>query len=315
MTTVKTIRYLPQGGAEVISDEVPPPGAGEVQIKMNACGICAWDLYTAKVGTANAFKPACPGHEGVGRVVALGPDVTGVQLGAKVMGGGFAELRNARREHLIMLPESDLPDEHWVVEPVGCCIHAVDHAHVSPGHRIAVIGVGFMGLVITQLYGRCPVDELVAIDIDPRKLELAKSFGATRTILANSPDAERQYAEVKALGIDTAIDSSGTQAGMDTCAKVVKRGGRILLFGWIHGKASFVGDEWHLGGYTVVNASPFSGLRDTIPAAIRMLNSGIVSLKPLVTHVVSIDEYPELLRRVASGQEKGYIKGVVKHGN
>ena len=64
----------------------------------------------------------------------------------------------------------------------------------------------------------------------------------------------------------------------------------------------------------MVNSSPGAQLRDPFPPAIRLLEKGVIDLEPLVTHVVSLDEYPAFLAAVASGAVDGYIKGVVRLG-
>ena len=76
----QTMRYLPDGRIELIGQDVPDPGANEVQVTGGACGICSWDLVTAKLG--DKMSPmAPPGHEGVGYVSKIGAEVTGVKEG------------------------------------------------------------------------------------------------------------------------------------------------------------------------------------------------------------------------------------------
>ena len=100
--------------------------------------------------------------------------------------------------------------------------------------------------------------------------------------------------------------------GLDLATKIVRQGGLINLFGWIKGdEARFDPSLWHLGGFTVVNSSPSSRLRDPFPIAIRLIQSGFFDLRPLVTHVVSLNEYPSLMQAILSG-DKSYVKGVVR---
>ena len=77
---------------------------------------------------ASKMKPmAPPGHEGVGYVSKIGAGVTGVKEGDRVAGGGFATLRNLSAERLYKIPESEKPDQYWIVEPVSCAVTGVDH--------------------------------------------------------------------------------------------------------------------------------------------------------------------------------------------
>ena len=118
----QTMRYLSDGRIEVIGQDVPDPSANEVQVTGGACGICSWDLVTAKLG--DQMSPmAPPGHEGVGYVSKIGAEVTGVKEGDRVAGGGFATVRNLSAERLYKIPESEKPDQYWIVEPVSCGGH------------------------------------------------------------------------------------------------------------------------------------------------------------------------------------------------
>lgn len=307
----KSIAYLEKGGAKVVEVEVPEPGPGEVQVRGAACGICAWDLNTFRNGSAAPYA-APPGHEGVGYVSKLGAGVKEVAIGARVAGGGFTGFANFKAADLRLIPTSSLADEHWIVEPAACVVNGHDRCEVMAGQRTAVIGAGFMGLMLIQILGRSPLHELIVLDINAERLQLARRFGATRTLDVTKENMEERAAELKALGLDTVVDTSGMQPSLDLATKIAKRGGRIVLFGWLHGQGTFPGDAWHIGGYTVVNASPAAGTRDTMLPAIRLIEKGIIDLRPLVTHVVPIEEFPALLERVVQKKEPRYIKGVVR---
>lgn len=307
----RNIRYLEQGGLEIVEIEVPDPGYGEVQVRGAACGVCAWDLYTFRHGS-KAPSAAPPGHEGIGVVVKVGPGVTGLREGDRVACGGFATLHNVKEERAYRLPPSELPDEYWVVEPLSCVVTGVDHCALRIGDRVAVVGCGFMGLLMVQCLARSFAEELIAIDIVPQRLQLAKKFGAQRVLNSAEAGFQAQLGELKASGIDTVVDASGSQAGLDISTRLVKRGGRINLFGWIHGQATFSGDMWHGQGVTVVNSSPSARLRDPFPVAIRLIAHDMVDTRPVVTHVVPLEGMAALLDGVVKGQIKDYIKGVIK---
>ena len=72
----RTIEYQPGGGVRLVEVAVADPGPGEVQVRAAACGICAWDLFTYRHGS-DVGSAAPPGHEGVGRVIKVGPGVSG----------------------------------------------------------------------------------------------------------------------------------------------------------------------------------------------------------------------------------------------
>lgn len=305
------IRYLEQGGLEIIEVDVPEPGPGEVQVKASACGICMWDISTFKKGSS-CFLAAPPGHEGIGYINKLGKGVTGLKEGDRVANGTFAGYSNVRVEDIHLVPPSSLPDEHWIVEPVACIVTGLDTSRLLAGDRAAIIGSGFMGLMLIQALAHSPLDEVIAIDIDDEKLKRARQFGATQTANPTAPDFDDFVKEWHDKGVDVTFDCSGSKQGLDTATHLTKTGGVISLFGWIRGEGVFQGDLWHLGGFTVVNSSPLAKIRDTFPAAMRLIHKGIVDLKPLVTDVVPLSGYGPLLDEVIKGRKKPYIKGVVK---
>ncbi len=254
---------------------------------------------------------APPGHEAIGYVAKVGPGVEGLKEGDRVTGGGFATVRNLKATSAYLIPPSGLADEYWLVEPLSCVVTGVDHCALKIGDRVAVVGCGFMGLLLVQCLARSFVDELIAIDIVPRRLELADRFGADRIVNASLGNIDEILAEIKASGIDTVVDASGAQAGLDISTAIVRRGGRINLFGWVHGPVTFSGNAWHGGGFTVINSSPAAKIRDTFPVAIRLIERGFSDTRPLVTHVVPLEEMGDLLAGVVSGEIKDYIKGVI----
>ena len=312
---VKNVRYTVGGGAEIVTMEVADPGPGEVQVEVAACGICSWDLQTFKAGGDSAYA-APPGHEGVGYVAKLGPGVTGVEVGQRVAGGGFGRLRNMPANRLYRIPESNLEDQHWIVEPVSCVVTGMDHCRLRAGERLAMVGCGFMGLMMIQGLAGAGADQLIALDIDDARLALALEMGATEAHNVTSADFDAVRQDLRGRGIDTVVDTSGSQQGLDLAVDIVRRAGRINLFGWIKGdSATFNPSTWHGKAISIVNSSPAAQLRDPFPPAIRLLENGVIDLKPLVTHVVPIDEYPAFMQGVTTGQVDGYIKGVVRLGD
>jgi threonine dehydrogenase-like Zn-dependent dehydrogenase len=305
-----TMRYLDDGRIELLELPIADPAPNELQIQGGACGICSWDINTAKYG--NQLQPmAPPGHEGVGYVRKIGKDVKGFKEGDRVAGGGFATLRNLSVDRIYKLPESDLADEYWIVEPVSCAVTGLDHCQLRPGDRVAVVGCGFMGLLILQGLLHSPLDQLVVCDINPQRLALARELGVAETYDLSQINAQELAAELKPREFDVVVDTSGAQAGLDLATGIVKRGGLINLFGWLKGQTAYFNPTaWHLGGFRVVNSAPSARLRDPFPPAIRLIHRGIFDLRPLVTHVQPLTDYSSLMSQILSG-DPTYIKGVV----
>ncbi len=306
-----TMRYLENGAIQLLEVPVSDPKEGEVQVQSGACGICSWDIATARYGK-EMHPMAPPGHEGVGYIAKVGKGVTDFKEGDRVAGGGFATLRNLASQRVYKIPDSELADEYWIVEPVSCAVTGLDHCRLRAGDRVAVIGTGFMGLLILQGLLHMATDQLVAIDINQDRLNLAQQLGVSEIFNSATTDRTDLVTTLKAREFDVVVDTSGSQPGLDLATDIVKRGGLINLFGWLKGqRATFDPTKWHTGGFTVVNSSPSAKLRDPFPPAIRLLHQGIINLRPLVTHVVSLAEYPSLMEEILAG-EQSYVKGVVK---
>ncbi len=307
----KNIRYTPGGGAELIEQEVADPGPGEVQVENSACGICSWDIQTFRMGS-DAPSAAPPGHEGIGYVTKLGDGVRDIKIGDRVAGGGFAKVRNTPTKRLYKIPDSNLADHHWIVEPVSCIVTGMDLCNLKAGERLAMVGCGFMGLMMVQGLAGMGADQLIALDVDDKRLALATKMGATEAYNVTSPDFAAVKKDLQARRIDVVVDTTGAQQGLDLSTDIVRVGGRINLFGWIKGtSATFNPTAWHGKGITVVNSSPMAQIRDPFPPAIRLIQNGVIDLAPLVTHVIPIDQYPEFMKGVVKGEVEGYIKGVV----
>jgi threonine dehydrogenase-like Zn-dependent dehydrogenase len=305
----KTMRYRADGSIEVYEQEVGDPGPGEVQLQGGACGICSWDLATVRYAGKVTMAP--PGHEGVGHVAKVGAGVTGLKEGDRAAGGGFASVRNLPASQVYKIPDSPLEDAFWVVEPVSCAVTGIDHCRLRAGDRIAVIGSGFMGLLILQGLLHSPLDHLVAIDVAQSRLDLAGKIGVRETFNSATLDRDQFVAELREREFDVVVDTTGNQAGLDLATDIVKRGGLINLFGWLKGQtATFDPTKWHSGGFTIVNSSPSAKVRDPFPPAIRLMKRGVFDLRPLVSHCVPLDDYATLMQDVILG-DIGYVKGVV----
>jgi threonine dehydrogenase-like Zn-dependent dehydrogenase len=305
-----TMRYLDDGTIDLIEVAVGDPADNEVQVHGGACGICSWDIATAKLGK-KMYPMAPAGHEGVGYVAKVGRKVQGFKEGDRIAGGGFATVRNLAADRVYKIPDSTLADEFWVVEPVSCAVTGIDHCRLKAGDRVAVIGAGFMGLLILQGLRHSALDQLVAVDVVQDRLNLAQQVGVKETFNSAQLDRAQLVAELKARDFDVVVDTTGHQAGLDLATDIVKRGGLINLFGWIKGEqATFDPTKWHMGGFTVVNSSPSARLRDPFPPAIRLIHQGIIDLRPLVTHVQPLPQYPTLMDQILHG-DKGYVKGVI----
>ena len=195
------------GPGDVRLDEVEEPEVGpdDAILEVGACGICGSDVGYARIGGVMAQAPApMPiGHELAGTVIALGENVRGTELGARValhpgaagfgLGNGGPEggfttrllVRGAAQGKSLFPIPDDMPFEvAALAEPLGVGMNAVDRVRVCPGEKVAVLGAGPIGLsAVAALLDR-GVEDVVAIDLSETRLEVARKLGARETIHA-----------------------------------------------------------------------------------------------------------------------------------
>jgi propanol-preferring alcohol dehydrogenase len=198
---------------------VPRPGTGEILIRLEASGVCHSDVHVwhGDMVPASPPDPFVLGHEGVGRVEEIGPDVSGWQVGNRAgaawlhdtcgqcepcrtgresfcqkqrahgydVPGTFADFVIAKAAYAVRLPEGD-PAELAPLMCAGVTAYgALDRANLQHGEICAVIGCGGLGLYAVQLAARRGA-KVVAVDSDPAKLDLAQRLGAAEVALPGS---------------------------------------------------------------------------------------------------------------------------------
>ncbi|QPC91630.1 alcohol dehydrogenase AdhP [Mesorhizobium sp. INR15] len=202
--------------------DIPTPGAGQILVKTEACGVCHTDLHAARGDwPLKPTPPFIPGHEGIGRVTAVGAGATIVkegdrvgvpwlysacghcehclaawetvcgeaQFGGYTKNGGFAEYILADPNYVAHIPNGLTPREAAPLICAGITTYkGIKVADVRPGEWMAISGAGGLGHLAIQ-YAKAMGLQVCAIDIDDGKLALAKSLGADLVVNAKSPDA------------------------------------------------------------------------------------------------------------------------------
>ncbi|HET6380341.1 MAG TPA: L-threonine 3-dehydrogenase [candidate division Zixibacteria bacterium] len=340
MTTgvaARTMRALaktrPEPGAELIQRPVPVPGPGEVLLEMEAASICGtdyhlyrWDPWAREV----LEPPIILGHELAGRVAATGTGVTRVREGdlvgveshvvcwscaqcqagdmhlcrrLRVIGahidGGFAEY--------VVIPEANAIESNGLEpavvalqEPMGNAVHA---AFVEPieGRTVAVTGAGPIGLLSVAIARAAGASWVVATDVEPYRLELARRMGADLALDARQPDtADRILEATEGDGVDVVLEMSGSQAALDQALHFITRGGRISLLGIF---ASPV--EVHLSDLVIQKGLRLYGIYgrkiyETWERTQDLLRSGAVDPRPLITHRFDLADWERGFELIAS---------------
>ncbi|MGA2354614.1 MAG: zinc-dependent alcohol dehydrogenase [Terriglobales bacterium] len=243
----------------------PTPGADDVLIKIEVCGVCHSDLHVAG-GDWTQFagivkKPLILGHEIVGRVIERGAAVQSVAVGDRVgipwvqytcgecefcregnenlcarqritgvmVDGGYAEYAKAPASHAVKIPDALLSEQAAPLLCAGVTVHrALKQAKIRAGQRLAVFGIGGLGHLAVQI-GRAAGAEVTAIDVSDEKLALAKSLGATRTLNAATSNVVKELRNSGSVHV--AIVTSASKSAYDTAFYCVRPSGTLLAVG------------------------------------------------------------------------------------
>lgn len=315
----ETLWYLGERSIELRSTEIPEPKGHEVLVEMEVCGLCSWDVlsYAGKFGRFHPY-PFAAGHEGVGRVLRVGDNVEKVRPGQRVAchevpigapGGALLSRHAVRTEDKVsVIPDNPIPLKYWVVEPVVCIVNGLQYAGIQPGDSVALVGTGFMGLIFAQALAKTLAKEVIAFDIDEKRLTMARDFGTHGTVkIENDRVPETYYRR-----FDVIIETAGRPGSMDLALKLAKTGAIIENFAWHHHSHQFELDDWHTNAWRILNIQPGVNphFGDLFPRTIDLIINRTFSNERLLTHWAPFEKAKELYD-IALDRKDGYMKGAI----
>lgn len=238
MNTMRTFRLHGVRDARLETVPVPEPGARELLVKVEACGICPTDVRKYQIGVNDGELPFNPGHEWTGRVVAIGDGVSGWSVGQRVFGdtySGYAEYAaisvDPKPWSYGALPlDDDIPVDRAVfIEPLACSLHALhDQARLQAGERLVVVGAGQMGLQLAAA-GAVAGARVHVVEPRPDRRQLAIDLGAESTSGSEDwPAAVREWGAGR--GADVVVLSIGNPDLIDPAMRALDTQGRLVLF-------------------------------------------------------------------------------------
>lgn len=299
----------------------PEPGRGQVRVKLEGCGVCASNVEPFEGQPWSQFpgEPGGMGHEGWGVVDALGPEVTEVAIGDRVAmlsGKSYAEFDVASVDALVKLPAA-LAGQPFPGEPLGCAFNIFRRADVQAGQTVAIVGIGFLGAVLTRLATEAGA-RVIAISRRQSSLDLARHYGAAETIVMD--DHWRILEDVKRLtdgtGCDRVIECVGKQWPLDLAGELVREGGRLVIAGYHQDGPRQVNMQmWNWKGIDIASAherDPAVNLRG-LREAVEAVASGRLDPAPLYTHRYALDRLDEALLATRDKPD-GFVKALVTFG-
>lgn len=298
----------------------PQAGADEVVVRVAAAGLCGTD-YRIWTGFRAVTYPRIMGHEFVGVVETVGPDVTRLGRGTRVViepnyscgrcplcregnrnlclertavgidvDGGFAELVRLPSRCCWPVPASLTDDDVLLTEPLAVVTRALNRGAPRAGETVAVVGGGTLGLLAVQVL-RARGARILVVGRSTRRFELARQFGAEDTHSVRDGGLEavaRRFSGRE--GVDLVVETAGTPEAVEHALALVRPGGRVVLTGLPHAATSVQFFSVVRREITITGSMIY---QEEFPEALRLVQMGQVSTRPLVTHRFSLDAIGE----------------------
>jgi L-iditol 2-dehydrogenase len=224
--------------------------------------------------------------------------------------GGFSELVYLSEEHLLnvaqLLPSNLDEIEGSFYEPLGCCVRAVRRANLPEKSKVLVIGLGSIGILMSQALKAMGM-EVLGCDLIEERVELLKSFGVDAI---NSSDLDKTQSYIKSFtdgyGVDAVFMTSGSDKAIDVALKLVRNGGTILVFASTPFNLGYANNEIYYRELTVLGS--YSPSPKDLEISLELLKSGKVNVKWLSTIYYLEDINKAFKDTVANKIVKAYIK-------
>lgn len=316
--------------------EKPTPKAGEVLIKVMACGICGTDvhIYHGDEGAAATPPHTVLGHEFAGIVEAVGEGVTSVKAGERVcvdpnklcnecyycksgighfcenmigigttVNGGFSEYCAVPQSQVYKIADNTTFNMAAMTEPVACCVHGIDMCEISCGDTVAIIGGGMIGMIMLQLAKISGAGRVILIEPVAEKREIAKKLGADICIDPISENAAKVIANNGIERISAVIECVGKPSTMEQAIEIAGKKSVVMMFGLTAPDDTITVKPFEIFKKEIVLKASFINPY-TQKRALELIDSGKIDVSSIVYSVESLDKLTEILGN-ASLRAKG----------
>lgn len=297
-----------------------PPGAGEVRVRLEGCGVCASNLpvWQGRPWFTYPLSPGAPGHEGWGTVDAVGEGVKEVTIGDRVAllsYNAYAEYDVAPASGVVRLPEA-LAGRAFPGEPLACVMNIFQRSAIQPGETVAIVGIGFIGAALAALAVRAGA-RVIALSQRPFALEMAERMGATA--LVSLEDFPRAIAQVRTVtgedGCHCVIEAVGIQQTLDIATELTGVRARLVIAGYHQDGPRQVNlQQWNWRGLDVINAHERDPAvyRRGMEAAVELVARGDFDPEPLWTHRFPLEETDAAFEALAA-RPAGFMKALIEY--
>jgi threonine dehydrogenase-like Zn-dependent dehydrogenase len=315
---LRAVRIRAPGHISIEQFEPAQPARGQVRVRLEGCGVCASNLpvWEGRPWFSYPLECGAPGHEGWGRIDAIGKDVEGFTVGERVAflsEHAYSESDLTSPQALVKLPP-ELNGRPFPGEPLACAANIFRRAQIQAGQSVAVVGIGFLGAIVTALAVRAGA-RVVALSRRPFALQLAERFGASAALGLAEPDkALREARRLSAgAGYERVIECVGSQQALDVASELTGTRARLVIAGYHQdGERRVNLQQWNWRGLDVINAHErqseqyIRGMRD----AIGLVVEGKLDLRPLLTHQFPLEDAAAAFGVLAQRPE-GFVKALV----
>ncbi|MEM3475997.1 MAG: alcohol dehydrogenase catalytic domain-containing protein [Candidatus Bathyarchaeia archaeon] len=320
-----------KGLGEIEVKEIPIPkiNSKEILVKMVVCGVCGTDIEKIK---GKAATPLKLGHEVAGVIVNVGGKVKKFKVGDRVFVHhhvpcytcyycrhgdytmcdefpknnldpcGMAEYfrvpeENVERGAVLKLPDEVKFDEAALIEPIGCCIRGLNKVGVNLSDDVLIIGAGPVGLIMISLLKNFGVGNIIVSETSPFRLLTAKNFGADFTVNPINEDLKETVYEVTdSRGVDLAIVAVGNAKVISQALDLLRKGGKLLLFGSPPIGDPFIYDANKIFLKELKIIPSYSTTEKETNLALKLLKLKKIDALKLISHRFKLDEAEKALK-------------------
>ena len=316
--TMRAAVVVGPGRSEVQPAPLPEPGRGQVRIRLEGCGVCASNVtpWSGPDWMAFPTRPGALGHEGWGRIDAVGPGVQGLAVGQRIASlsqNAYAEYDLAAAHEVIPLPP-ELDGAPFPAEPLGCAMNIFRRSEILAGQTVAIVGVGFLGAILTRLASAAGA-RVIALSRRAYALEVARRMGAAETLVMDDHyEIIRKVSDLTGGAFcDRVVEATGKAWPLDLAAELTRERGRLIVAGYHQdGPRQINMQLWNWRGIDVVNAHERDpavyarGVREAIEAVV----SGRLDATPLLTNAYPLERLDDALADTRDRPE-GFMKAFV----
>jgi threonine dehydrogenase-like Zn-dependent dehydrogenase len=249
--------------------------------------------------------------------VVIAGEGSSLPVGA-IVGGrveeSFSDYAIADERDLVVIPEGIDPYA-TLPEPMGCVVEAVRRTPINPGARVAVIGLGFMGLLMVQLLRNAGTSQIVGVDprADARKVALLNGADGTLDGAELPRDFYSGEGTPARFGFDVVVEASGSQGGLDLATQLAKSHGVLSILGYHQQERRVDMRMWNWKALDVVNGHVRDRdlLRKSTAAALDLQASGRIDPGSLITHRYPLSDVDTAYQAMATKPD-GFIKALIE---